>query len=456
MSQSYAFRVFSIFTLLVFGWIVQAAELDADIQASSTDTPNFGVCGTHEIKTIFSTSETCIYFGMINYYTRPPNGHCYDGFLTHLTDAAGTSPCPFCNTKHFYVYTSNGQKSKEGFEFRSDQQFLNFHPGRYSLTIKYRSYYPCNILPPVYDSNPDTYLTAYFDVVGTSTNQTLTVSKSGTGSGTVTSNPSGINCGSTCSASFSNGTSVTLTAYPNSSNTFTGWSGDCSGTSTCTVNMTSAKNVTATFTAAVATTYDLSVSKTGSGTVTDSSGVIKCGSTCLAGFAKGSSAILTATPSSGYTFSGWSGDCYGTGTCTLTMNAARNVTATFTSGTNNDSVVTLITYYYQSILGRAPDSGGLAYYQDRINQAKAQGRDVKPEFKIMAYNFLNSPEYLNRGTSNTAYVTILYKTFLQRDPESAGLQYYLNILASGWSRNSLLDNFVNSPEFDTFMKNLGF
>jgi len=455
MNCSSVFRVLLAYSLLASSWLVQAALDEDSIQVSSTDTPNFGVCGTHEVKTVFSTNETCIYFGMISYSSAsPPNGHCYDGFLTYLTDAVGTSPCPSCNTEHFYEGTSNGFRTKEGFEFRSSsQQFLNFHPGRYSLTIKYRSYICYTYL---YDSNPDTYITTYFDVVGTTQNQTLTVSKSGTGSGTVTSNPSGISCGSTCSASFSNSTSLTLTANPNSGNTFTGWSGDCYGTSICTVNMTSARNVTATFTAAVATTYDLSVRKTGNGTVTDSSGVIKCGSTCLASFTKGSSAILTATPSSGYTFSGWSGDCYGTGTCTLTMNAARNVTATFTSGTNNDSVITLITYYYQSILGRAPDSGGLAYYQDGINQAKAQGRDVKPEFKTMAYNFLNSPEWLNRGTNNTEYVTTLYKTFLQRDPESAGLTYYLNILANGTSRNSLLDNFVNSPEFDTFMKNLGF
>ncbi|CAK0756693.1 hypothetical protein CCP4SC76_2810003 [Gammaproteobacteria bacterium] len=63
---------------------------------------------------------------------------------------------------------------------------------------------------------------------------------------------------------------------------------------------------------------------------------------------------------------------------------------------------------------------------------------------------------MNRGTQPAEYVTTLYKTFLQRDPEDAGLQYYLDLLAKGASRNSLLDNFVNSPEFDRFMTNLGF
>ncbi len=76
---------------------------------------------------------------------------------------------------------------------------------------------------------------------------TLTVSKAGTGNGTVTSSPAGISCGSDCSESYTSGTSVTLTASAASGSTFTGWSGVCSGTSTCTVSMSAAKTVTATF-----------------------------------------------------------------------------------------------------------------------------------------------------------------------------------------------------------------
>jgi hypothetical protein len=77
----------------------------------------------------------------------------------------------------------------------------------------------------------------------------LSVSKSGTGSGTVTSNPAGINCGATCSYSFDNNASVTLTAAPTPGSTFTGWSGSgCAGTGTCTVIMDAAMSVTADFT----------------------------------------------------------------------------------------------------------------------------------------------------------------------------------------------------------------
>ncbi|WP_255317342.1 choice-of-anchor U domain-containing protein, partial [Candidatus Magnetobacterium casense] len=77
---------------------------------------------------------------------------------------------------------------------------------------------------------------------------TLDIALSGTGDGTVTSSPVGINCGTTCSASFATGTSVTLTATASDNATFAGWSGDCTGTtSTCTVTMSAAKSVMATF-----------------------------------------------------------------------------------------------------------------------------------------------------------------------------------------------------------------
>ena len=74
----------------------------------------------------------------------------------------------------------------------------------------------------------------------------LTVTKAGTGSGTV-SGP-GISCGSDCSQSYAGSTAVTLTAVPAAGSTFGGWSGSCTGTGACTLSMTSAKAVTATFT----------------------------------------------------------------------------------------------------------------------------------------------------------------------------------------------------------------
>lgn len=166
----------------------------------------------------------------------------------------------------------------------------------------------------------------------------LAVSNISSSYGRVTSSPTGINCGqgySACNATFSG--NVTLTATPTSSSyKFSGWGGDCSGTSTtCTVNMTSVKNVTANFTQNIVS-YSLAVNNTNAsyGRVTSSPSGINCGqgySTCNATFS--GNVTLTATPaSSSYQFSGWGGACSGTAsTCTVSMTAAKNVTATFTA-----------------------------------------------------------------------------------------------------------------------------
>lgn len=75
----------------------------------------------------------------------------------------------------------------------------------------------------------------------------LTVTSSGPGTGTVASSPAGIKCPGTCNATFSSGTQVTLTATPGSTFAFTGWSGACTGTGTCTVKVNAAASVTASF-----------------------------------------------------------------------------------------------------------------------------------------------------------------------------------------------------------------
>lgn len=89
---------------------------------------------------------------------------------------------------------------------------------------------------------------ACIPVVGISTNQSLTVFRTGNGTGTVTSDPAGIDCGPSCSADFPLDSSVVLSAIAGPGSDFGGWSGEsCSGTATCAVTMSAARSVTATF-----------------------------------------------------------------------------------------------------------------------------------------------------------------------------------------------------------------
>jgi Divergent InlB B-repeat domain len=169
-----------------------------------------------------------------------------------------------------------------------------------------------------------------------SLNQTLTVATAGSGSGTVTDPSGAINCGLSCTNDFATGASVTLTATPQSGFTFTGWTSadpgvSCPGTGTCTVTMSQARAVTATF---APISYQLSLSKAGAGTgtVTSAPAGINCNAACPSGsafFVQNTQVTLTATAGTNSAFSGWSGDCTGTGTCQVTMAQAHSVTATF-------------------------------------------------------------------------------------------------------------------------------
>jgi PASTA domain/Divergent InlB B-repeat domain len=160
------------------------------------------------------------------------------------------------------------------------------------------------------------------------TPKTLTLQKAGTGTGTVTSSPAGIACGSSCSYPFDHGTSVTLTASSGTGSTFEGWSGACSGLGPCTLTMTANQTATATF-ALVPFTLDVGKAGGGAGTVTSSPAGIDCGATCSQSFLYGSEVTLSAAAAAGSSFTGWTGACSGAGSCTVTMAGPRSVSAIF-------------------------------------------------------------------------------------------------------------------------------
>ena len=159
----------------------------------------------------------------------------------------------------------------------------------------------------------------------------LSVSRGGSGAGTVASSPAGIDCGSDCTRPFDEGSVVTLTATPADGSRVGGWSGAgteaCSG-ATCEVTVSAARSVTVTFVQQRA----LALAKDGSGegAVTSNVAGIDCGADCAEDYDQGTVVTLTAAPAAGSRFGGWSGaGCSGTGTCQVTMSAAREVKATF-------------------------------------------------------------------------------------------------------------------------------
>lgn len=176
-------------------------------------------------------------------------------------------------------------------------------------------------------------------ITGTNSDQVLTVSISG--NGTISSSPAGVTCSSqVCTGAFAEGTSVSLTAHPNSGETFSGWGGSCSGSSTCVVALTTAMTVSASFTSSTPVpnhTLSVTLSGEGSGSVVSSPQGLNCtNGTCSAQFPQGTSVTLIPSAASGSAFKGWNEVCGGTGNCQLNLMASQGLTATFASE-NSDS-----------------------------------------------------------------------------------------------------------------------
>ena len=167
----------------------------------------------------------------------------------------------------------------------------------------------------------------------------LSLQLSGNGTGTITSKPAGISCGSTCSATFPSGTQVTLTAKAATNSTFAGWSGACTGQSSCAITLTGNTSLGAAF-KVTPDSLTVSLSGNGLGTVTSAPAGINCGTSCMAGFSPGTQVTLTATAGTNSAFAGWSGTCAGTASCTVTVNNNTAVGAAFslTAATLNVSL----------------------------------------------------------------------------------------------------------------------
>jgi hypothetical protein len=181
----------------------------------------------------------------------------------------------------------------------------------------------------------DGFLSSSSDSVDVTVNGAITVNLYGAGTGTVTDFAS-ISCtsgsSSGCFAAYGGPTLVNLYAAAYTGSVFTGWGpvGVCGGTtSNCTVNVTGTMIVAATFDVA---SFGLTVSSTSGGAVASDVGGIGCGAACSASFPYGTPVTLTATADPGYRFDTWGGDCAASGsipTCTLTIDAARSASATF-------------------------------------------------------------------------------------------------------------------------------
>ena len=166
---------------------------------------------------------------------------------------------------------------------------------------------------------------------------------------------------------------------------------------------------------------------TGKGVVASNPAGISCGVDCSESYAAGTSVRLTATPSAGAVFSGWSGACTGAGTCTVLMSAAGNVTAIFTSvGAGSANANEWVQRAYVAYYGRPADPGGLAYWARRMDQ---EGGSLSS----IIFAFGTSDEFTRRygGLTYSQLIDTLYQQTLGRAPDAAGKDWYMSQLAAG-------------------------
>jgi hypothetical protein len=192
---------------------------------------------------------------------------------------------------------------------------------RDGVTVPYTPRTTKGVSYAVFPAQPGTHQAVY----GVPHTLTVTAPTHGTITGT------GITCGtggSDCTETYAYGTVVPLTATPDANYDFSGWTGACSGAGACSVTMTAARTVGATFTIQ---RHTLTVTAPTNGTITATG--IACGtggSDCTEAYDYGTVVPLTATPGTGYDLGGWTGACSGAGACSVTMTGARTVGATFT------------------------------------------------------------------------------------------------------------------------------
>lgn len=114
----------------------------------------------------------------------------------------------------------------------------------------------------------------------------------------------------------------------------------------------------------------------------------------------------------------------------------------------NLNVTCFVNRLYQKALGRKSDTSGLNYWCQQIN-SKAQSPVT------VAEQFFFVPEFTNKHLSDEDFVKVLYRTFMDREYDNAGLSYWKKELANGCSRKDVMKRFAGCPEFQNIMKSFG-
>lgn len=130
---------------------------------------------------------------------------------------------------------------------------------------------------------------------------------------------------------------------------------------------------------------------------------------------------------------------YGITRGTITLKQARD---------KNLNLTRFVTRIYNKALARSWDESGLNYWCSQIQSGAMTPTQV-------AENFIYAKEFTDKHLSNTEYVKVLYRTFMGREADNAGLNYWVSRLNKGESRKTILKSFAGCPEFKNIVKSFG-
>ena len=111
-------------------------------------------------------------------------------------------------------------------------------------------------------------------------------------------------------------------------------------------------------------------------------------------------------------------------------------------------VESFLSNLYDNFLGREADSSGLQAWSDVLVEGKATGSKV-------VYKFVYSDEFQANPLSNKDFVTAMYETIFDRDPDDAGFNAWVNVLEKGCTRKKVLAGFLNSDEMEELCDDMG-
>ncbi len=157
----------------------------------------------------------------------------------------------------------------------------------------------------------------------------LNLGTSGTGSGTFECKVNG-GGEEACKSEYEEGATVEVVPHATTGSEFVNWTGDCTGSGACSLTMSAERSVVGVFNLKPPKLYKLNLSTSGTG-----SGTFECKvngggeEACKPEYEEGKTVEVVPHEAAGSEFVNWTGDCTGTGACSLSMTAERSVDGVF-------------------------------------------------------------------------------------------------------------------------------